>query len=188
MKTIRVALGFLLVWLFSSPFVCADQLIVNGGFETGDFSGWTVSGTMEYYGLTHSSAHTGLWGAWFGDITGLTYISQMIPTDVGQSYLLTFYIKNYVTPGEEVVDRGELWWGGTLIDSGTNAPSFDWQQNSYHLTATTSSTEVKLGFNNPPGYWRLDDISVSTVPEPTSLLLLGTGLGVLGLAAWRKRK
>ena len=60
-----------------------------------------------------------------GDITGLTYISQMIPTDVGQSYLLTFYIKNYVTPGEEVVDRGELWWGGTLIDSGTNVPSFD---------------------------------------------------------------
>ncbi len=126
MTKARLALGCLLLCLSLSSTAFATSLIVNGGFETGDFSGWTVSGTMEYYGIDPVAAHTGSFGAWFGDITGLTYISQMIPTDVGQPYLLTFYIANHEPSDEEAVDRGELWWGGMLVDSGTNAPKFPW--------------------------------------------------------------
>jgi len=50
----------------------------------------------------------------------------------------------------------------------------------------------RVVFSGSPNYWSMDDLSYetsgggSTVPEPASMVLLGTGLA--GLRVWRKRR
>jgi len=163
----------LLLFLCLIPRTATANLIVNGGFETGDFTGWTVTGTMQYFGVLPMAARSGVYGAWFGDIEGITSISQTVATVPGVTYELSFWVANPIGN----VNYAELWWDGNLIDSVQNSEPFGWDQVSFLVTATTGSTEFKIGGNNPPGYWTLDDFSlVEAVPEPSSL-----GLGALGV-------
>ena len=61
------------------------------------------------------------------------------------------------------------------------------EQTFTNLLATSATTPLIFGFRNDPGFLQLDDVAVSPVPEPATLLLLGTTMAGVGLATRRKR-
>ncbi len=77
----------------------STQLIINGGFETGNLNGWNYSGScfvftgQAYYGSNY--AKTGNYYYYdrcsqYGDT-----ISQTFPTIAGDTYVISFWLTNY---------------------------------------------------------------------------------------------
>lgn len=170
----------------------AGNLVVNGGFETGDFSGWTVvaNGAAEvepdgyvYNGMTYYS-HSGNYFAALGSDILSGSVSQTLSTIAGQSYTLSFWLaSDGLTPNLFKV----LWDGSTLSDQ-TNIPAQGYLEQTYSVQGTGTDTLMFYG-GDGPGYLSLDDVSVigSAVPEPASFTLLTLGIASIAGYGWRRR-
>jgi hypothetical protein len=155
---------------FTSTFTLQPQLIENGGFETGDLTGWTFA-PASFGSLLdvdqEIAPHSGNYAADFG-ATGFEVdsISQTLATITGDSYTISYWLAHDETDSE---NEFQVSWGGNVIQSLLNASSFDWTNYTFTEVATTSSTVLEFSGYEVPAWYALDDVSVLDNGQPQFL-------------------
>ena len=156
------------------------ELAVNGGFETGDLTGWALSGdlTSNINGwggagvdnVYSMNAYEGSNYFWAANSPGMGYLSQTITTiPPGANFTISFQLANdnCCVYGDPLGEFTASFGGVTLLDimNQPTSSSVDghFVYTNYSFTVlgyTGSSAELKFGFYNSPGYWLLDAVSV----------------------------
>ncbi len=171
------------------PSILSADIVFNGGFESGDFTGWIQSGNPIAGTVDTANPHSGNFAADLVAAGSPSFIEQFLPTTSGTTYHLTYFldVSTATTPGPiEFLTQVN---GITLFDQ-TNIPPQPYTRYSFPFVATSSSTDLKFGFRYDQGSFFLDDISVNAgaaIPEPSSLWL-GLLVTVFAIVAVRRQQ
>ena len=159
--------------------VARADLVANGGFETGDFTGWTLTGNPGFIGII-GDAHSGAFAAGFGAVGSPTFLSQTLTTTPGTAYKISYWLENLGGPANAF----NVEWNGSTVILQTDLLPFPYTQGTVNVVGT-GSDELTFSFQQNPSFFHIDDVSVSddvsasiarVVPEPASLALLGGAL------------
>jgi hypothetical protein len=171
--------------LFAVITLPAHADVTNGGFETGDFTGWVQTGDTSFSGVDPLAARSGSFGAFFGP-TSPGGISQSFATIASTTYRVDFSLS--LPDSAQPNSFAWTWNGVSQAPSLSNAAAFGFTSFSGLVLATGASSTLAFNFTNPQSFWLLDSVSVAAVPELPVSALLGAGLLLLMKMAKRRAR
>lgn len=164
----------------------ASAALVNGGFETGDFSGWSVDTTNNWAMVINSGTqYAGNYEAQLGTYGTVGSLSQAFSTTAGQEYKVSFWLANDSKDATNVFQA--LWNGQVQNLNPVLVPTISSPYTQYQFTTTAANTSSTIAFNfqNDPSVFHLDNVDATPTPIPAAAWLLGSGL--MGLAGIRRK-
>ncbi|MEH1873982.1 DUF642 domain-containing protein [Nostoc sp.] len=156
-----------------------QELIINGGFENDslvdpnnpktpnpNIIGWTKSGDpIDTSGIRISNfPNTGNQGLSLGGFSGISYISQTIPTVPGKHYQLTYYLAS-TEEAPDLNNKFKVFISGKKVDVKNNISFQAYTQYTLPFIAKGRSTQIKFGSKAKYAFLYLDDVSVKATPE-----------------------
>ena len=122
-KSLLAPIALAVVLLVGAPTAFASpNLLNNGSFESGDFTGWTTGGNFIDTSVTfggfyaYSGAEDGTWYAVMGPVGSDGTLSQTFSDTAGQHYNFSFW---FASVGDNPSDFSAS-WDGTSVLSLTN--------------------------------------------------------------------
>lgn len=161
------------------------DLITNGGFETGDFTGWSQWGDPGGTSVSNAS-HGGAFSGWFGPSNNFGGIRQTLAVGADQTVHLSFWLAN----GGGPVNALQVKLEGVTLLSFAGSQAFGYTEYTFEHTAAAANPVLEFGFFHRPAHFRLDDVSAMVVvPLPPGAFggLIGLA-GAAGLVGYRRRR